>query len=144
MSFRDDVRALAESVRGIAEGFGVRPYSVVVRTKSWSGGQPGHGTLTESDATLTEGGSNPKVTFTQTDEVFSNGGAIEVVEVGPITPDHPAGGTSLSTLAPTLSDGEVVTYVLTGPRYPSGAEFELDSLKHHRGYQYMLVLRRSA
>lgn len=143
MTFRDDLRGLAESVRGIAADFGVRPYSVTVRVKSWSGGQPGHGTLTTTDSAITEDGANPKVTFVQTDEVFSNNGAIEVAEVGPITPDHPSGGTGLSTLRPTLSDGEAVTYLLTGPRYPSGAEFELEQLKHHRGYQYMLVLRRS-
>lgn len=144
MTFRDDLRGLAESVRGMAADFGVRSYSLTVRTTTWSGGQPGHGTATNTDTAITESGSNPKVAFVQTDEIFSNDGAIEVAEVGPITPDHPTGGTAISTLRPVVADGDGVTYILAGPRYPNGAEFELEQLKHHRGYQYSLVLRRSA
>lgn len=53
MAFRDDMVAIADDGRDIAVSLGLRLYSVVVRTRTWAGGEPGRGTPTDVDLTLT-------------------------------------------------------------------------------------------
>lgn len=146
MTFQSNLRKLAEGVRAIAADYGVRTYSLAVRVTTYSGSttdQPIDGTGAVVSTPITEGGNNPRITFRQSTEIATNDFAIEIAEVGPITPDYPGGGTALSTLVPDLTGDQYVHYIITGPRYPGGQLFELDSLEHSRGYQYRLILRRS-
>lgn len=54
MSLRDDLIPLVDEVRGdIVDGVaGLRLHTVVVRTRTWSGGERGRGTATDVDVTL--------------------------------------------------------------------------------------------
>jgi len=52
VAFRDDMVAIADAGRGIAEDLGLRLKTVVVRTRTWDGGEVGRGSASDSDLTL--------------------------------------------------------------------------------------------
>ena len=52
MSFRTDMEAIADAGRGIADDLGLRLHTVVVRTRTWLGGEVGRGTPKDVDLTL--------------------------------------------------------------------------------------------
>lgn len=52
MAFRDDMVAIADQGRSIADDLGLRLHTVVVRTTTWSGTEVGRGTATHADLTL--------------------------------------------------------------------------------------------
>lgn len=54
MSIRDDLIPLVDELReDVIDGVaGLRIHTVVVRSRSWSGGAPGSGTATDTDVTL--------------------------------------------------------------------------------------------
>jgi len=145
MSFRDSLRRVANSVRAIPNSFGVRPYTVAVVTTASAGDNPGDGTETETTTAITEaGGAPPKVRWLSSEELAVGGYEAGTVEIGPVTPDFPGGGTLLSTLAPDPAVNTSVRVVLTGPRFPSGASFTIAEVKHGRGYNYRLICKRSS
>lgn len=51
MAFRDDMVAIADEGRQIATDLGLRFHTVVIRTRTWSGGEPGLGTASDVDVT---------------------------------------------------------------------------------------------
>lgn len=146
MSFRDDLRTVVAEIRSIPNEFGVRPYSVAVRVNEWSGDERGDGdqtsTKTSTTTAITEAnGAPPKVRWL-TDEQLALAGVehgAELIEVGPITP----GNTLHATITQTPTNG-TVEWIVTGPRYPSGAIFTMKELKDHRGYQFRVVLQKSS
>jgi hypothetical protein len=142
VGFRDDMRALCYSVRSLPGGlFDMRPYSVAVRVTTWSGSHPGDGTETATSTAITEAnGQPPKVRFLNDEEIALGGLPSGSVEVGPITPDFPGGGTALSTLAPA-SPASTVHYILTGPEFPTGAVFERASVRTDRAFHYLITLK---
>lgn len=58
MTLRDDLVPVVDETRAIVDELGFRPYIVVVRTRTWSGSEPGRGSVTNSDLTLSP---KPKV-----------------------------------------------------------------------------------
>lgn len=140
MAFRDNLRKAVGAVRAIPGVYGVRPYTVQVEVKSWSGAERGEGVAVTDTTTIAENGVPPKVRWLRDEELAVGGYASGAVEVGPITPDYPGGGTALSTLVPTLPANSTLRYILTGPRYPDGAHFVMKQVRHDRGYQYSVVL----
>lgn len=148
MTFRDDIRALAYSVRQIPGDLGVRPYTVSVSVSTWSGATPGEGTEDVTVTAITEAnGQPPKVRWLTDEERALGGYADAVIEVGPITPDFPGGGTSWAVLTQSAAaavPGTVIRYVLTGPEFPSGANFERVGGTSDRTFNYKLRLQRVA
>lgn len=151
VSFRNCMLQLADRIRGLAGLFGVRQYRVYLEVTSWSGGQRGSGTPTVTTTEITEGADSqpPKVTWEDGAEIAFSGESMGSVRIGPVTPNYSVdgtiGGTSLADLAPTPSNrNSTVRVRLTGPRFPSGAYFNIAALEHHRGYQYVLVVNRSS
>ncbi len=140
MGFRDDLRALCYSVRSIPGQLEMRPYSVAIRTGSWSGAYTGRGVATNTDVLITEsGGHNPKVRFLSGEELALGQLDSGAVEIGPITPDFPGGGTDLGDLLPAVADGQTVHVLLTGPKYPDGAQFRITDVKTDRAFHYKLT-----
>lgn len=128
MSFRDNLRKLAEDVRGIAPDFGVREYTIVIRTETYSS-ETQLGTPTVSDLTLTP---SPKV---------RESAMGRELKVGPITPSHPTGGYTVAQLNPveTASTSVRTTYRVTGDN--GTREYVLTDIDTSRGYSYFLTLR---
>lgn len=127
MSFQDSLRSLANGVRGIATDFGVRNYSVTIRTETFADSNQ-LGTPTVSDLTLTP---RPKVREASMGR--------ELI-VGPITPSHSGGGYTVAQLNPveTASTSVRVTYRVTGDN--GTKEYVLKDIDTGRGYSYFLTL----
>jgi len=53
MTLRDDLQPCVDAARQQLVDLGLRPYTVTVRTRVWSGGEPGSGTPTDTDLELT-------------------------------------------------------------------------------------------
>jgi len=147
MTFRDDLRAICHEVRAIPADLGVRPYTVAIVTRAWSGDEPGQGTLTTTTTAITEAnGAPPKVRSVSGEELLlGTTHDTGTVEVGPITPDFPGGGTLIAALAPVVGNGQTqFHFVLTGPDYPNGANFACREYSTDHGYHYKLTLERVA
>jgi len=103
MSLRTALLPVVNTIRGLAgpTTLDIRPYTVTVRTRRWSGGVVQKGTPADADLVLTP---PPKVVERAREAL-----------VGPITPKHPTGGYSPAELNPTDQAGVEFFYVLVGP-----------------------------
>lgn len=139
---RDSLRQLAWNIRAIpGRDFGIRPYTLHVRVTTYAGDHVGDGTETATTTPITEAdGQPPKVRFLNDEQRALGGLPDGTVEVGPITPSHPGGGTDLAILTPS-TEGTVVHYILTGPEHPTGASYLLHAVKTDRALRYMLTLK---
>lgn len=128
MTLRDDVLPIISAGWGLVEDFGFAPYTVTVRTRTWSGGTVQLGTATVSDLVLSP---NP--------QVEENGDAI--LKVYGITPSHAGGGYTYAQLRPSESAGAEYYYSVSGP---NGTHlYSLDSIDTSEtfGAEYTLTLR---
>jgi hypothetical protein len=144
---RMPLRRLANHVRAIPGRMGIRPYTVEAQVTSSAGAEFGEGIQTVITTVITEAnGQPPKVRWLSNKEIALGGYEDGTVEVGPITPDFPGGGTLIATLHPNpTAVNSTVRFVLRGPDYPAtGARFRLNNLKHDRFCHYILVLERAA
>ena len=144
MGFRNDIRALAYELRAMAgRDFEIRPYSVAVVVKSWSGDNPGEGTESTDTTVVTEANSQPpKVRILNDEQIALGNLPRESIKVGPITPDFPGGGTNITTLTGNgATVGESFYYLITGPQFPSGARFLLEKVESDRTFGYSVTLK---
>jgi hypothetical protein len=126
MGFRDDIRELAYELRSLPGAeFEIRPYTVAVVTRTFTGNHIGEGAESATTTPITEANGQPPRVRILDDEQLALGGVPRgSVEVGPITPEFPGGGTTWAVLSGAGADpGELFYYVLTGPEYPNGARF---------------------
>lgn len=146
MGFRDDIRSLCHDVRSIPGQLEMRPYGVEAVTRSWSGDEPGQGLEQVERIVVTEaGGQPPKVRWLTDEEIAVGGFEASTVEVGPITPDFPGGGTIIDILKREGKGARALLhFVLTGPEFPCGGNFKLKDFTSHRAFQYKLTLERSS
>ena len=126
MTLRDRIQAVAERLRGVPGTLGMRPWTVSVRRREWSGERVGVGVPTDFDTPLSVqfGRSNPRVQEISNRDVVASGGAFSSgdIKVGPLTPSCLAsvssalGGHSPADLDPDVSvrPSEVLFFV-TGP-----------------------------
>lgn len=143
MALADSLKPLAHRIRAIPGRLGIRPYRIHVVIGEWSGAVLGEGVGTSTTLEITEhGGYPPKVRFLNDEEIAIGSLPRGSVEVGPITPDHAGGGTSWATLAGAAAErGETVTYVLTGPEFPTGARFQRTAGQTDRALHYKITLQ---
>jgi hypothetical protein len=52
MSLRDDLVPVVDELRALPDELGFRPYTTVIRTTTWTGGEPGRGTRQTTDLTI--------------------------------------------------------------------------------------------
>lgn len=142
MSLRDEILPDLDELRDLANEFGLRRYSLTLRTRTWSGGQPGMGTPTDTDVVVDP---PPKVRLLTTKEIADSGGTYQKgdFKVEKMTPRYTsptAGGFSPAMLqiAPGGS-AQDVAWVLTGDE---GA-IECTAIEFHfdKAFNYWMVLR---
>tara|TARA_R100001163_G_scaffold64608_1_gene59268 strand:- start:4695 stop:5135 length:441 start_codon:yes stop_codon:yes gene_type:complete len=145
VGFRDDIRKLCFELRAIpGRDFEIRPYTVKVVLRQWSGDEPGQGVETVTSIDITESdGQPPKVRWLTDEEIAVGGYDQSTVEVGPITPSFPGGGTLITTLGQDPPPNTLFDFVLTGPQYPDGAIYRLKALHSDKTFQYRAVLERA-
>lgn len=151
MSLRDDLLPLVDELRALPGEFGFRPMtSVVLRTRTWSGAEPGDGTHTDANLALTTGGQPAKVAQLSSREVQASAGRYTDADfkIGPLTPsftreDATTGGYTPAELAPSSSARNVERHViLTGPG-ESASEWIIVGETFTTSFRYSLVIRRT-
>lgn len=60
MTLRDDLLPCVDDARQIIDDLGLRPYTTIIRTRTWAGGRPGLGATSDVDVTITP---KPRVTY---------------------------------------------------------------------------------
>lgn len=143
---RMGLRKLAYKVRAIPGKIGIRVYSVEVQVTTSAGAELGQGAHTVVTSAITEAdGQPPRVRWLDNREIALGGYEDGTVEVGPITPDFPGGGTLVSTLRPNPPVNTTVRVVLKGPDYPAtGGRFRVRNVRHDKALSYFLLLERAA
>lgn len=160
MTLRDDLRAIAESVRAIPQEMGLRAIRVWIRaaTRTKAALLPG-GTTSNADVEIVP---RPAVVQLETvDPSYWGAEAVgltqgyaqsELFQIGPITPEHTAGGYSKDDLIPlTASTTQASRFLLADERAggllgTTGIEFELVQLRGQdkgRSFRWMALVRRA-
>lgn len=151
MTLRDDLLPRIEALRAIPGQLGFRPYtSVVLRTRTWSGAEPGDGTHADSNLVLATGGQPAKVRQISAREAQASGGRYTDADfmVGPLTPEHTApGGGAAGYTAAQLAPGSTARnverhVVLTGPG-ETASEWLIVGDQKDRSLRFMLTIRRT-
>lgn len=146
MSLRGDLRSVVHEVRAIPADFGVRPYQAFAVTRLWSGEEPGEGADEICREEITEArGNPPRIRFLNVEEIAVGGFESGTVELGPVTPDFPGGGTLIDSVKRSGGGRRTLLHIeLVGPEFPTGANFKLKETFSDRGYHYRFILERSA
>lgn len=147
-AFRNSIRKIAHRVRAIPGEMGWRPYTVQVEYAVYSGAKWGEGSKLVTTTSVTEyGGQPPKVRWLSDQEIAiasGNGSQNATVQVGPITPNFPGGGTSIDVLRPPLSANTRLYYIITGPEHPNGGRYRPVKYTTDRAGHYLVDLERAA
>lgn len=140
MTLRDDLLPTLWSVRSIPGQLGIRPHTVEVVKAVWRGAHTGDGQVYETVTAITEsGGFPPKVRQLSSEELAVGALPAGTIEIGPITPDFPGGGTSLTTLGGSdLFDGNTFQLRITGPMHPDGAIYRVTKSSADRALHYTI------
>lgn len=138
-TLRDDLLPVIDELRQLPNEFGIRRYTVTLRTRTWSGGAVGRGTATAVDAVLFP---VPRVQVITTAEIAASGGTYREGDfrVTAITPSYGTGGYSPTALnlRPSATNKDV-TVILTGDE----GTIECGVVEFHfdRPFRYTMVVR---
>lgn len=150
MSFVSGILSSVDSIRGIPGELGLRPSSVTIRVRTWSGSRPGEpsSTYTDVDTSILVGGQNPKVRHLTSNDVVASGGLYtdQDYKIGPITPEFIGGGVSKSTIDPeTTTTAREIFYQIVGPGEPDGGSWyqRVSDETEHSLHSY-IVVRKTA
>ncbi len=141
MTLASGLKQLTYSVRGIAGKLGVRPHTVSILKRSWSGSQPGDGTQTDVELRIHEaGGQPPKVRWLTEEQLAVGSLEAGTVQIGPITPKFQGGGTDLSFLDGSLLEAKEARLLrITGPMHPRGAIYKVTKLTADHALHYTIT-----
>ena len=141
MTLADDLKPLLAEIRSIPGQLGLRPRTVSVVLKSYSGAVTGEGLDLETVTAITEAnGQPPKVRLLDDEELAVGALSKGTIEVGPMTTDFTGGGTSIATLTqPDADNGDVRLFRVTGPQ--GTTDYALDSVTDDRALHYTIRLK---
>lgn len=147
MTLLDSLRATVNNVRSIPGILGLRPYTVTVHVRSWSGTHIGDGTKTDSNFPIkVAGNKDPKVQRLSSKDIIASSGLYQDQDIEVIfTPDYYLdgyGGIEVNIFDPSISNAEV-HYTVTGPDFPNGATFKKVSHNVSELLTYRLILRKT-
>jgi hypothetical protein len=126
VSLSDDLLPILDDAWTLVSDLGFSPNSVIVRTRTWDGGEVQLGTPTVTDLQLQP---NPPTKELNGDKLLL---------VGPITPTHPTGGYSYAQLRPSDVAGVEYYYIVSGN---NGANrYTLKSIDSSESFETMIVL----
>lgn len=146
-----------DAIRGIGGILGLRPFTVTLRVRQWSGASLGKGTKVDVDTVLTNitavpGGApvNIKARFLTTREVSASGGLYRDrdVRIGRMTPafaaayNLPAGGYGDSTLDPQFSGTPTeIFWKVAGPGMAPGGSWCSRIAEEASALHYSIIVR---
>lgn len=138
-TLRDQLLPVVDQLRALPQQFGIRRYTVTLRTRTWSGDRAGRGTPTDADVVLSP---VPRVRVVTTAEIAASGGTYREGDfrVSAITPNYAGGGYSPTALQvrPTALNQDV-TVLLTGDE--GTVECNVVEFHFDRPFTYSMVVR---
>jgi hypothetical protein len=140
MALADSLKPLLGKARAIAGQLGLRPHRVYLRSGYWSGTTTGEGEETPLETEITEHGQPPKVrTVTDERRALADLPAGSI-EVGPITPIHSGGGTSVAgLLGSALGDLDTFHLRVVGPQ--GDHLYRVSSVKSDKALHYTITAK---
>lgn len=140
MSLVTELRKTLYAARSIAGRLGFRVHTVSIVKRFAYGEHTGDLDemalipLTEQD------GYSPKTSWLNGEELAVGGLPAGTVEIGPITPAFPGGGTDLSVLTGgDLTTGDMLQLLITGPNHPDGALYRIKDIKADKALNYKIT-----
>lgn len=152
MALVDGLLPVLDKVRGIPAALGLRPYTVSIFKRTWSGSRVGVGTATDTvtGELVSLGTYNPRVRAVTTREIIASAQlyAEQDLRIGPITPPYAgssADHNAFSDFDPTPVASPVqLWFKITGPGYPAGgAWFRKVSQDTTDVFAYWFVVRKT-
>lgn len=125
-TLRDDILPVISDAWQLVNDLGFSPYTVTVRTRTWSEGQVQLGTPTISDLVLI-----PSPDIAEMDGDNS-------LKVSAITPAFAGGGYTVAQLNPAITAGVETYYIVDGPNGSNA--YSLRSIDSSDSVEYKLVL----
>lgn len=142
MGLVSSLRKTLYNARSVAYGLDreFRPHSVEVVQILNGGAHPGAGSDATVITTIREARNSPPRVRTMSDEERAVGALADgTLEIGPITPAFPGGGTDLSILdGRDLETNDQLYIRITGPMNPDGALYKIKNRVTDRALRYML------
>ena len=147
MALADAIRPALDKIRGIGGLLGLRPLTVTVTVRTWTGTRAGLGTSSDVTTTLLVNGQNPIVKLVSPADVIASGGKLTAGHylVGPLTPTFTGGGYAPSAMDPAAVGPAVeVLWRVSGVCLPAGGvECERVSGDTSSALHYSVELRRT-
>ncbi len=144
-TLRDGLLPVIDSLRALPSVFGLRRYTVTLRSRAWSGGAIGRGTATNTDTVLTPA---PRVRAVTAMEVAQSAGTWREgdLRLDKITPQYTTpttGGYTPMQLAlrPPANGATDVCVILVGDEGP--VEAQIVERRFDRAFGYSLIVRIS-
>lgn len=139
MSLADDLKPLLREVRAIPGQLGLRPHTVKILSRGWSGEHSGDGIRYDAEIDVVEGDNQPPKVRWLTDEELAVGSlASGTIQVGPITSDDSSRTWLDDLLGSNLETGDARYLVITGPKHPCGAKYRITRVTAHRALHYLV------
>lgn len=153
MTFRDTTLPKLNAARAKLAALGLRPVTVVVRTRVYSGavGAVGSTLTSTTNVTVTP---TPRVSPDRTnrgDEAILDGDFADATAaphvlrwvVGPMTPYYGAGGYDSRSFLPDDATNKRVTIVLSGGQFGAGEEFRAVRVDDTRALRFTVTVERA-
>ncbi len=158
-SLADALKPALDTVRSIAglPALGLRPFTVTVRVRVWSGDRPGVGSRVDYDTVIYNTIQQPggplrvpvRVQRLSQKDVIASGGTFtdRMYKVGPVTPDYPIaggpdGGYTIAALDPTTTNSATeIMWLMTGPDMPGGGTVLIKDNQEATAMHFFVTLR---
>ena len=147
MAIAATLRKTLDYARGYGGRLGLRPFTVTMRVRTWSGSVPGEGAPTDVDTVITVAGGTQPVKCEQVSsrDIFASGGLYTDADwkVGPFTPLYSGGGFDATSFDPPVGGQPTeVFWILKGRDLPpEGALHEKIGSTRDSALHYYIVLR---
>lgn len=141
-----------DGIRTIGAQLGLRPYTVKIRLRLWSGERPGIAGSSFADYDTVIGNQlggvvyPPKVRQVSAQDVIASGGlyASRDMRVGPMTPSYGPGGVNRDIIDPKVYNAAAeVFWILTGPDIPDRGVVYRRISEEATALHFYVVLRSS-
>lgn len=149
----DSIKYAADQALSVPNVLQLRPYTITIKTITWTGETVGEGTSTTTSQVITNA-NNINVRFRQVDkrDIALSGGILkdQDVKIGPIVFPYSitgvgSGGTDPTVFSPTSNNVSEVYINITGPNMPSnGSNYKKIYDTTERNVLYRVFLRNTA
>jgi hypothetical protein len=153
--FASELQGDLDEIRGIPGELGLRSRSVTLLVRTWTGAQPGFGTLTDTRTVLTNNSypgqaQNPRIREISNREIIASGGLYRDrdIKIGPLTPSYvadlmrPAGGVTDANVDPPVTVSPTETFwLVAGPTMPAGGAWCEKIEEEYGAFHYFVVVR---